>query len=190
MRMALIAVSSLLASTAFAQAQPPPQPQPQPQAQPQSNTGNNGVGSELSTGDRQFVNDAAQTNLAAIKLGQLGVQKGSSAELRNLAQMVVDDHKNLGDRLQLIASMRKNVKLPTEPNPQQRATYDRLSALSGSDFDRAFLDELKTAQGRAITLFQVEAQSGVDPQLKIFAQSTLPSLRQNQQMVDRRANNM
>jgi putative membrane protein len=143
----------------------------------------------LSSADQSFVTEAAQTNAAEIKLGELGVQKGSTAQVRNMAQMIIDDHKKVGDKLQSIAT-RENFALPGVPNAEQRATYDRLSAMSGTDFDRAFLDEIKTDHQQAISLFQNETRNGTDPQLKSFAQSTLPSLRHHEQMVTRQVNKM
>lgn len=49
----------------------------------------------------------------------------------------------------------------------------------------AYMDQLKTDHQQAISLYQGEVQNGSDPQLKSFAQSTLPSLRKRQQMTNR-----
>jgi putative membrane protein len=116
-------------------------------------------GSSLSKADQEFVNFAA----------------------------LIDDHKKVGDQLQQLSD-RENFALPTEPNADQRATYERLSKLSGAEFDSALLAELKTDHERAISLFQQEAQRGFNPQLRNFAQSTLPSLQHHDQMVGRTMN--
>jgi len=190
MRVTLIAVFSLVAGTAFAQMNPssPGSSATNPQ-ETTSGQNKSQAGGMMSKADQEFVNQAAEANMADIKLGELGVKKGSTADVRRMAQMIIDDHKKVGDKLQSIAT-RENVSLPTQANAEQRATYDRLSAMSGTEFDRAFLDELKTSHDQAISLFQKESQSGSDPQLKSFAQSTLPSLRHHQQMVNRQVNKM
>jgi putative membrane protein len=167
MRVALVTIGSLIAGVAFAQAQ----------------------GSSLSKGDQDFVSHAALANMAEIKLGELGVRKGTSESVRNTAQMMIDDHQKLGEQLKRIAT-RENFALPSEPDAEQKATYERLSKLSGAEFDSAFLDELKTNHQQAITLFQQEAQSGRNLQLKSFAQTTLPELRHHQEMVTRSMNKM
>jgi putative membrane protein len=202
MRIVVVAIASLLGSLAFAQTAPStggygtgPRENPGTNSpsvtEPHQIRGQKGVqpSSSLSRADQNFVNQAAQANLAAIKVAELGVKKGSTADIRNFAQTMRDDHKKLGDKLQSIAT-RENFPLPAESNAEQRATYDRLSALSGPTFDRAFLDAMNTDHQQAISLFQSEAQTGTNPQLKSFAQSTLPSLLHHEQMVNRKVNKM
>jgi putative membrane protein len=164
MRVALVAIGFLIAGTAPTPAN----------------------AEKLSTTDQFFVDDAARVNLAAIQLGELGVKKGSTPDIRSLAQTLLDEHKKLGDRLQAI-STREGFPLPAEPNADQKATRDRLAGLSGPEFDQAFLDELKNAHLRAILIFREESQNGQDPQLKSLAESTLPSLQQHQQLVNRQS---
>jgi hypothetical protein len=36
--------------------------------------------------------------------------------------------------------LREGIRLPTELTPEQKADYDRLSALSGDAFNRAYMD--------------------------------------------------
>jgi putative membrane protein len=162
MRVTLVAFVSLIASVAFAQ---------------------------LSNVDQSFVGQAAQANLATVKLGELGVRKGSTSQVRSLAQNMIDDHQKLGEKLQSL-STRENFSLPAEPSAEQRATYERLSALSGVAFDRAFIDELKKGHEQTISLFQNESENGGDAQLKSFAQSSLPALRHHQMMVNRQSHAM
>jgi len=97
---------------------------------------------------------------------------------------MIDDHTKVGDRLQTIAS-REGFTLPKELTPEQQAAHDRLSALSGAEFDKAYREQLKQDHQEAISVFQNEAQNGTDPQFQSFAQSTLPSLRHHQQMASR-----
>jgi putative membrane protein len=183
MRITIVALASFAASTALAQGTTggygtSPQPSPPTATQPAQ------PAPSASSTDQSFIKDAAAANQAEIKIGQLAVQKGTSDEVRKMGQTFVDDHRKLNERLQGIAT-RQGMTLPSQPTPDQKAAYDRLSALSGSDFDNAFMDQLKQDHDKAISLYQNEAQTGTAPQLKSFAQSTLPSLRQHQQMVSR-----
>jgi putative membrane protein len=141
-------------------------------------------GTKLSKVDEVFVSDAAHSNLAEIKLGQLATEKGSTHEIRAFGQSLVDDHTKIGDRMKAIATS-EGFRLPTQLSPDQQATYDRLSMLSGSAFDHAFLQQMKQTHRDAISLFQDEAQNGRNEQLKRFAQSTLPALHQHQAMITR-----
>jgi len=184
--MTIIALAMLTGGIALAQANPgegnpsgdvPPTGQLQPQA------------SNLSAGDRTFIDKAASTNFAQIKLGQLAVRNGTTAQVRDLGQKMIDDHTKANDQLKPIA-LREGIRLPTEPTSEQKADYDRLSALSGDAFNKAYMDLVKGDQKQAISLFQDEARDGVDPQLKTFAKNTLPELRQHHDLASRRVQKM
>jgi putative membrane protein len=207
MRMTIVALASLAASTALAQMNPNPSDQPatgtttqqpatgtttqQPATgtttqQPMTGTTTQqpAAATNLSQADQVFIRDAAAANDSEIRLGRLAVQKGSTDDVRKMGQMMIDDHQKLADRL-LSISTREGISLPMNPTTEQQATYGRLSALSGADFDRAYMDQMKIDHQKAITLFQYESQYGSHPSLKNLATSTLPSLRHHQQMVTR-----
>jgi putative membrane protein len=56
---------------------------------------------------------------------------------------------------------------------------DQLSHLNGPEFDREVQQHAVKAHEKAIKLFQNEAVAGQDPDLKAFAQKTLPVLQQH-----------
>jgi putative membrane protein len=195
MRVTIAAFTALFSTAAFAQTVNQ-NPTGQLPMGDESNRAPTGIGTEKleehgavpnttqSKIDESFVKNAATANLSAIKLGQLAVQKGSTAEVRKLGQTMMDDHRKVNDKLQSIAKG-EGMMMPTEISSEDQAVYDRLSGLSGVEFDRAYKDQMKRDHKQAISLYRDEVQNGVDPQLKSFAQSTLPALEQHQQMVGR-----
>jgi len=58
----------------------------------------------------------------------------------------------------------------------------KLSGLNGAEFDRACQQDAVAAHEKAVKLFQTEAQSGQDPELKAFAQKTLPTSQEHLRM--------
>jgi putative membrane protein len=138
----------------------------------------------LSATDREFVKTAAAANLAELKLAQLGVERGSTKDVRDLAQHMIDDHTAVGQELARIAQ-RENLPLASQPTAEQKMAYERLSKLQGAEFDRAFLDQLASDHQQAVMLYRNEAENGRDPDLKAFANNTLPSLRRHEQMISR-----
>jgi putative membrane protein len=136
--------------------------------------------------DADFVRSASQANQTEIELGKLAVQKGSTPEIRKLGQTMIDDHTKVGDQLRGIAQ-RQGFTLPTQMTFDQRSIVDRLNGLEGSEFDRAYVDQMKINHQSAISLFQNEAENGIDPQVKSFAKTTLPSLHHHQELVNRNA---
>lgn len=131
--------------------------------------------------DADFAKQAAEGNLAEIKLGQLAQDKGSSDAVKEFSKRIVEDHTQANDQLNSIASQ-KEIKLPTEVDRHDQKTYDKLSQLSGEAFDRAYMKEMVKGHQDAISLFQQEANGGQDASIKGFASKTLPTLQEHLKM--------
>ena len=89
---------------------------------------------------------------------------------------MVDDHGKANDQLKQIASS-KGVDLPSEPSPKNKATKDRLSKLSGQQFDKAYMTDMLQDHKKDVAAFQRESTSGRDQDVKSFATQTLPTLQ-------------
>ena len=109
-----------------------------------------------------FIRDAVQGNLAEIKLGQLAQEKTLSAEVKSYAQMLVTDHSTSNEQAEKVAKQ-IGITIPTELSVSQKATYNRMSKLSGTAFDRAFVAEMIAGHKTSITRFQNEAKKKDDP---------------------------
>jgi len=135
----------------------------------------------LANPDSTFVEKAAAGGLAEVQLGQLATQKASSPDVKAFGQQMADDHSKANDELRGIAS-RKGVTLPNTMDSKDQATYDRLSALNGADFDRAYMADMVKDHRTDIAEFEKEANSGSDADLKSFASKTLPTIRHHLEM--------
>lgn len=156
---------------------------------PQAETMPTGAATSLSASDRRFVAGAGTSNLAELKVAKLALDRGSSQQIKELAQMLIDDHTKAGDQLRQIAQQ-EAFSLPSEPTSKQKTVYEQLSQLSGSAFDSAFLKQMKTDHQKAVSLFREESTTAQNPQLRNFASQTLPTLEHHQQMVQRQIHQM
>jgi putative membrane protein len=129
-----------------------------------------------SAADLSFANNAAESGLLEIKLGQLAFQKASNAQVKQFGMRMVDDHSMIGDKLRELAA-KDNFIVPDQVNPKDQATVDRLNKLSGAELDRALMTEMATDHEQAVSLFQREAEGGTNFDLKNFAKTTLPTLQ-------------
>ena len=136
---------------------------------------------EPSQADKTFAATAARSGLGEVQAGQLATQKATSPQVKQYGQTLVTDHSKANDELQQIAQQ-ENLTLPAQPGASDQSQAHRLSSMSGSAFDTAFVNDEVRDHRQAIATFQKEAQSGQDPALKDFAQKTLPMLRQHLQM--------
>jgi putative membrane protein len=65
---------------------------------------------------------------------------------------------------------------------EDQALYKKLQGMSGSDFDKAYMEAMVKDHQKDIDEFQREADSGKDADVKSFASETLPTLREHLQM--------
>jgi putative membrane protein len=139
---------------------------------------NNG---QVSSGDRKFMEEAAKGGMAEVKLGQLAAEKASSPEVKQFGQRMVDDHSKANDKLKQIAA-NKGVQLPTDVDKSAQREYDKLSKLSGAEFDREYMDHMVSDHKKDVSEFKKQASKAKDADLKQFASTTLPTLEQHLNM--------
>ena len=132
----------------------------------------------MSDQDREFVNKAATGNLAEIELGRVAAQRGARPSVRSFGERIVTDHGRSSTELASLARG-KGIEVPTALEPSQQAVRDRLSALSGNDFDRAYMSEMVRDHTEDIALFERAAEISTDPDLKAWAAQSLPMLREH-----------
>jgi putative membrane protein len=134
-----------------------------------------GVSGRLAASDETFVREAGQSGMAEVKEGQLATKNSQNDAVRRYGQTLIADHTKANDELKQIVS-RKGSGVSADLGKHQ-AAYDRLAALTGPEFDKAFKDQAIKDHEQAIRLFEQQAQQGSDPDLKAFAQKYLPHLR-------------
>lgn len=141
-----------------------------------------GAASSLSAADRNFVAQAAYGSLAEITLGRTAERQAGSAEVREFGRMMVADHARMTQELVDLATD-KGMAPPTAPDPGRQAVAEMLGELSGPAFDRQYVPQQIAEHEVALTLFQREAQSGQDPDVRAFAARHAPTVEQHLTML-------
>lgn len=132
--------------------------------------------------DKKFAKDMALTAMVEVELGKLAAQKASKDDIKQLGQKIVDDHTKANDQLKEVAS-KENISIPDALDSKHQSRIDKLSKLSGEDFDKAYVKEELRDHQAEVRDFSAEAQSGADPQVKEFASNMLPTLQQELDLV-------
>lgn len=136
----------------------------------------------LSSSDKRFMLQAAQGGTAEVQIGQLATQKASSDQVKQYAQQMVEQHSQVNNQLAALAAQ-KNVTLPTTLSSKYQSTYDQLSKLSGTAFDRAYISQAGVkAHTQQADLFKRESQQGKDPEVKALAAQVLPAVEDHLKM--------
>jgi len=125
----------------------------------------------------KFLQHVIEGNLAEIQLGKLAQEKSMDDGIRAFGDMLATDHSAGNEKAMQVATS-LGVNTPTEPNKTQKATYDKLSKLSGSAFDRQFAKMMVDDHKKDIREFEKESKSS-NAQVAQFAKDTLPTLREH-----------
>jgi putative membrane protein len=135
----------------------------------------------LFAADNTFVTKAARGGMAEVELGKLAADKASSDAVKKFGQRMVDDHGKANDELKTLAQS-KNITLPSDIGPAEKALHDRLMKLSGPAFDQAYMKAMVSDHVKDVNEFRMESKSGKDAEVKAWAAKTLPTLEEHLKM--------
>jgi putative membrane protein len=129
------------------------------------------AGSSLPAKDTRFIKNVAKAGMNEVDMGRLGADKAASSEVKQFAQKMVDDHGKANSELTSLAGS-KNVQLP-----EHKDMSNKLADKSGADFDKAFMKQMVADHKKVVRELESEAKSGKDPDVKAFAEKTLPTVK-------------
>lgn len=123
-----------------------------------------------------FSRAATRANNAAIDMSYLAWLKGHSPAVRRFASTTLGDHTDLNTQLGAVNSGPLKIPLTIWTNLQDTQRLEELEALSGPEFDRAYMRAIITNGELALDLYRFEASAGVDPGLREYAARAVPVL--------------
>ena len=129
----------------------------------------------------KFAAAAAQGGMTEVELGRLALQRATDSSVKEFGQRMVTDHTAANAELKLIAA-RKNIQVPTEVSSDQKSMIDKLSKLSGAEFDKEYMSDMVKDHEEDVKDFQTQGNEGTDSDIKAFAAKTLPTLQGHLQM--------
>lgn len=135
----------------------------------------------LPDADHKFVEKAAMGGMVEVDLGKLAQQKGASDQVKQFGSKMVEDHSKANDELKQVAK-NKVVDLPTSLDSAHQKDMDKLSKLSGAEFDRAYMKNMLADHKEDISDFKKESRSGKDKDVRAFADKILPTLQAHLKM--------
>jgi len=134
----------------------------------------------LSGADRKFIEHAAVGGKKEVALGRMAAERASNPDVKAFGQMMVDDHSKANSELETLAQQ-KGVTLPAEKTDSNQ---NKLSRMSGDQFDRAYISLMQADHQKDVAEFEKASTSASDPDVKAFAAKTLPVLQQHKDKVN------
>ena len=133
-------------------------------------------GNNLSSDDSKFVKEAANGGMLEVELGKIALTNASNSKVKDFGKRMRDDHTKANEDLKKLASS-KGVELPTKVEGKAKTTLDRLSKLSGAEFDREYIQAMVDDHKEDVGAFENASQKAKDPDVKKFASQHLPTLK-------------
>ncbi|WP_207433997.1 DUF4142 domain-containing protein [Sabulibacter ruber] len=134
--------------------------------------------------EASFLTEAASSNMMEMQLAKLALERSSRSEIKEFARMILNHHAKASEELTTLASG-MNLTLPTGLMPDHQELVDKLSKLTGNEFDKKYMDEIEEAHERDIALYEVVSTAAPTTTVKAFAIRTLPVLRMHEHHADK-----
>lgn len=132
--------------------------------------------SALNSDDSDFLKNAAKGGMAEVELGKLALQKASSPDVKEFADLMIRDHSKANQELTALAAS-KGLELPSGKGLSEDVSATHLKMLSGKSFDDAYVKNMLEDHKKDVADFQKESESAQDPDVRKFAKKTLPTLK-------------
>ncbi len=136
--------------------------------------------------DKEFLHKAAEGGMMEVQLGQLAADKATDPEVKAFGQKMVTDHSALNASMKPIAE-RMGVKVPDHLNRKDQGTYNKMNALSGTDFDKAYVKDMVMDHHQDLRAFGNEAKTVKDPELKAAVEHGHDVIKEHSEMIDKMA---
>lgn len=133
--------------------------------------------------DKQFLTKASQGNYDEIQLSKLAETKATNPQVKAFAHKMVVDHTALGHQMMPFAQA-WGLTPPASLDPDHQAEYDKLSGLSGADFDKEYMSVMDKDHHEALDLFTKEAQTTTDAKFKVAVMHGKSVVAAHTQMAD------
>ena len=164
---------------------PPPQPQPKP-TQPQTMPRDKAAmpdQAKMANPDAEFAQKAAMGGKHEVDGAKFAVNKAQNADLKALANRLIKDHTAASNELSTIMKTKKiamgGEMHDSKMGEKKDQSNESWRSNSGAAFDRAYVDHLIMEHEKSIALYETEASSGSDAELKAFAAKTLPTIKEH-----------
>jgi putative membrane protein len=84
-----------------------------------------------------FLKKAIEGNFAEVSMGDLAQKNGQSDAVKSFGKMLSTDHAAANQKA-MDAAKGMGMDAPSEQNAKQKADYDKMSKMSGANFDKMF----------------------------------------------------
>jgi putative membrane protein len=136
--------------------------------------------------DKAYVASTCRSDLNVVKLSRLALDKSTNPDVKSLAQQMITGHTTLEQQIKPFADQ-WGIAQPSSLDTGQQALYDKLSALSGKDFDKQYVKTMNEIHHDLQTRLMTETATTKDMAFKPQVESARKVINQLTSSTDRMA---
>jgi putative membrane protein len=122
-----------------------------------------------------FIDNAIDGGRTEIKLSTIAQRMSQNQEVTGFAKMMIDDHSKAITELKKIR--KKELVNPDDMiSPAHRKMIDSISKFTGSQFDKAYMEQMVIDHEKTVTLFN-DASRDRNGTVQSFARKMLPTIQ-------------
>lgn len=122
----------------------------------------------------KFITSANEAGLTEITAAHIALKNSNNPQVTKFANMMITDHTDLGNKLKKLAAD-KYVSINNTINDEHRNMINIISAKSGADFDKAYIQMMVTDHEKVIQLF-IEGGKNTNAALNNFSKENISKL--------------
>jgi putative membrane protein len=128
-----------------------------------------------SISEQEFMRKAAEAHLADLDMARVAKMHSKSGAVKSYAGLILKEHQEgLQDLTKLMRQ--KNIAQPETFDGETKRDIDRMAGLSGSEFDREFINMMVTGHEKTLELFRGVSFSAHDIDVQDYVDATIPRL--------------
>ena len=147
----------------------------------QNSTSSSSASSNSASSSMDAANQLVEMNNAEVALARTASTKAQSAAVKSYAAMMVKDHSAALTKLKGTAGV---TSTEMKPNAKHQATADRLSKLSGAEFDREYMATMVADHQEALDFLEAQSKSG-NTSFARTATDMIPTVREHLQQAQK-----
>jgi putative membrane protein len=138
---------------------------------------------QMADRDEDFIKDAGQSSQVEIEASKLAMTKASNAEVKAYAEKLVKEHTAASAELMSLVQTKKATWTADDAGLKAKMDkHESLQKLSGSAFDKEYLEDMISDHESALARFGRQRQNGKDATVTAFAEKMIPALQEHLKM--------
>jgi putative membrane protein len=141
------------------------------------------LAANLDKKDTEYLQKTAQGTMAEVKMGEMAQKQAADERVKQFGKRMVDDHgKDLQNLKQLAGQ--KHVTLPDTPDKKQTKEIDKLSKMSGADFDKEYVEYEMKDHKDDVKENGETMKKALDPDVRTFASNEYQTVSAHKKDID------